>query len=175
LFIKVRIINTLIINKKKSTKFLVLFKLLFVNLRIQIPLFFNYVGKVLNISEAATIAIHSMSLIAKSSNLIGAQEISDITGFPRSHISKVLSQLTKNKYLDSIRGPGGGFKIRGSSEKISLMDIYRLFDGEIQESTNCRMKCESCPFGDCIFGGLAKRFSKEFEDYLNQNSLATIT
>jgi Rrf2 family protein len=131
-------------------------------------------GKVLNISEAATIAIHSMALIAKSSSLLGAQEISDITGFPRSHISKVLSQLTKNRYLDSIRGPGGGFQIRGSSGRISLMDIYRLFDGEIQESTNCRMNCESCPFGDCIFGGLAKRFSREFEDYLQNHSLASI-
>lgn len=131
-------------------------------------------GKVLNISEAATIAIHSMALIAKSSNLIGAQEISDITSFPRSHISKILSQLTKNGYLKSIRGPGGGFEIRRSSNQISLMELYKLFDGEIQESTSCRMPCETCPFADCIFGGLATKFSREFHDYLSNNSLASI-
>jgi len=131
-------------------------------------------GKVLNISEAATIAMQSMALIAKSSNLIGAQEISEITSFPKSHISKVLSHLTKNGYLKSLRGPGGGFEIRRSSKEISLFELYKLFDGEIQEATNCRMQCEFCPFSDCIFGGLAAKFSREFQHYLQNNSLASI-
>jgi len=131
-------------------------------------------SKILNISEAATIAIHSMALIARSTTLVNAQEIAKVTGFSKNHISKVLQQLAKSNMLQSTRGPKGGFILKRQPEEVTLLEIYKLFDGEISESTGCRMQCSFCPFRNCIFGGLAEKFSREFREYLTSKNLSTI-
>ena len=131
-------------------------------------------SKILNISEAATIAIHSMALIARSKNLLNAMEIAEITGFSKNHISKVLQQLVKYNFLNSTRGPKGGFVLKREPQLISLMEIYNVIDGEIENETGCKMHCDNCPFNSCIFGGLSQKFSKEFSEYLSSKNLATV-
>ncbi len=131
-------------------------------------------SKILNISEAATIAIHSMALIARNKELLNAQEIAEVTGFSKNHISKVLQQLVKFNFLNSSRGPKGGFVLKRNPEEISLMEIYRAIEGEIEQGTGCKMLCDSCPFNSCIFGGLSEKFSREFSTYLNEKNLATV-
>lgn len=131
-------------------------------------------SKILNISEAATIAIHSMALIARSNNQINALEIAEVTGFSKNHISKVLQQLVKFNFLNSTRGPKGGFVLKRNPEEISLMEIYRAIEGEIEQGTGCKMHCDNCPFKSCIFGGLSEKFSREFSNYLNEKNLATV-
>mgnify|MGYP001099171526 CR=1 FL=1 len=130
-------------------------------------------SKIFNISEAATIAIHSMGVIARSEQVLNAQQISDITGFSKNHTAKVLQQLVKNNFLRSNRGPKGGFLLNRDPEQVSLMEIYRLIEGDIEESA-CKMHCESCPFRTCIFGGLSEKFSREFKNYLTDKKLATL-
>ncbi len=130
-------------------------------------------SKVLNISEAATIAIHSMGLIARSDKLVGTQEIADITGFSKNHISKILQQLVKNGYLVSTRGPKGGFILSEKAREKSLLDIYNLIEGEIEEYT-CKMQCDNCPFNKCIFGGLEQKFTHEFRDYLKGRKVVSL-
>lgn len=131
-------------------------------------------SKILNISEAATIAIHSMALIARSKELLNAQEIAQVTGFSKNHISKVLQQLVKYNFLNSTRGPKGGFVLKRNPEEVSLMEIYRAIEGDIEQGTGCKMHCENCPFNSCIFGGLSEKFSREFSNYLNEKNLATV-
>ncbi|MFN3556951.1 MAG: RrF2 family transcriptional regulator [Bacteroidales bacterium] len=130
-------------------------------------------SKILNISEAATIALHSMGLIARSDKLVNTQEIADITGFSKNHISKILQQLVRNGYLVSTRGPKGGFLISEKAKKISLMEIYSLIEGELEDNS-CKMQCVSCPFKTCIFGGLEQKFSNEFRNYLMSKKVAEL-
>jgi len=122
-------------------------------------------SKILNISEAATIALHSMGLIARSEKLVNAQEVADITGFSKNHISKILQQLVKNGFLNSTRGPKGGFLISEKAKGSNLMEIYNLIEGELQDNS-CNNHCDNCPFRTCIFGGLEQKFSNEFRNYL---------
>ncbi|TVQ17049.1 MAG: Rrf2 family transcriptional regulator [Bacteroidetes bacterium] len=131
-------------------------------------------SKIFNISEAATIALHSMGLIARSENVINAQEIADVTGFSKNHISKILQQLVKNGYLISTRGPKGGFIVSEKSKNVSLLEIYNLIEGDLEDSTHCKMQCENCPFSSCIFGGLEQKFSNEFRNYLVSKKVAEL-
>ncbi len=130
-------------------------------------------SRIFNISEAATIAIHSMGVIARSEELLNAQQIADITGFSKNHTSKILQQLVKNNFLRSSRGPKGGFLLNRNPNEVSLMEIYRLIEGDIEESA-CKMHCDHCPFKSCIFGGLSEKFSREFKDYLTDKKLSTL-
>jgi Rrf2 family protein len=131
-------------------------------------------SKIFNISEAATIGIHSMALISKNQDGLNAFQIADMTGFSKNHISKILQQLVKNGLLTSTRGPKGGFVLKKNAEEISLLDIYKFIDGDIDEETGCKLSCSNCPFKTCILGGFGQKFSLEFKDYLINMKLSMV-
>ncbi len=130
-------------------------------------------SKIFHISEAASIAIHSMAMISRSNTLLNTKQVAAKTGFSKNHTAKILQQLAKNGFLRSTRGPRGGFVLGKKAEEISLMDIYRIIEGQPEE-TVCRMDCGNCPVDTCIFGGLDARFSGEFKQYMTEKNLAML-
>lgn len=131
-------------------------------------------SKVVHISEAASLAVHSMALIAGSKEMLNANQIADITHSSRNHLAKVMQTLVKNNYLESVRGPKGGFTLKGDAEKITLLEIYELIEGTL-EHTFCGIEDHRCPFVSCVFGGLANQFSIDFINYLKNTTLSKIS
>ncbi len=115
-----------------------------------------------------------MAIIARSKHQLNAQQIADKTGFSKNHIAKILQQLVKNNYLASTRGPKGGFVIKKDPKEITMIEIYQLIEGDLEESSSCKLACEACPFRECIFGGLSEKFSKEFKTYLSEKKIAAL-
>lgn len=130
--------------------------------------------RILNISEATSIAIHSAVAIAQSEHKMNALQIANRTSFSKNHIAKVLQQLVKNGIISSERGPNGGFQLAKKPKDIRLMDVYRVMNGELKPSECCHAKAESCPFGKCVFGGISNKFTQEFKDYLNSKTLSDL-
>ena len=124
----------------------------------------------INISEASTIAIHSLALIANTGRNLNAGRIAEVTKFSRNHLAKVLHILVKHNYLASLRGPNGGFTLKKEAEKISLFEIYELIEGELK-SFECAVTCGDCYFETCIFGNHPQQFSGDFQNYLKNKTL----
>jgi Rrf2 family protein len=133
----------------------------------------NKMSKIVNISEAASIAIHSIILVAKSEVKLNANQIAETLNFSRNHLSKVMHVLAKNGYLSSERGPKGGFMLNKDPKKISLLEIYEVVEG-IVEAFNCVTACAKCPFKTCIFGGLTTKFTEEFTLHLRTTKVADL-
>ena len=129
--------------------------------------------KIINISEATSIAIHSMVAIAGKER-INAFDIAKQTHFSKNHIAKVLQQVGKSGLIKSERGPSGGFSLAKPANEISLLDVYQVMEGNSNEDMCCNEKDKSCPFKECIFGGLTNRFAKEFIDYLKSKKLSDL-
>ena len=131
-------------------------------MRIQILKYINKeMSKIINMSEAASIGIHSILVVAKSEVKLNANQLAEQLKFSKSHLAKVMHILTKNGYLTSERGPKGGFVLNKNPKKISLLEIYEVVEGVI-EDFNCVTACTKCPFRDCIFGGLTTKFTEEY-------------
>jgi len=128
-------------------------------------------SKIINISEAASLALHSLALIAGSKEMINAFDIAERTGFSKNHLSKVLQVLVKNGYINSTRGPKGGFVMRAEPEDISLLEIYELFEGKLQQPV-CSLHNGLCPFKSCVFGGLTGKFTLEFQTHMGHKTIA---
>ena len=144
-------------------------------MRIQIP---NYqytipMSKVVHISEAASLAVHSMALIASNDEMLNVNNIADITKSSRNHLAKVMQILVKNDYLTSTRGPKGGFVLKKDASTIQLLQLYELMEGPI-ETQHCGIESAKCPFTSCVFGNLANRFSEDFINYLKTTNLSDI-
>lgn len=128
----------------------------------------------IQISEAASIALHGMALLARSTGAVSAVEIAKVTGASENHISKVMQRLCKEEMVSSERGPKGGFKLNRKPEEVSLLDIYECIEGKLTEYT-CMLHKQDCIFSQCLFGGLTQKFTNEIKDYLGQKYLSDFT
>jgi Rrf2 family protein len=129
-------------------------------------------SKIVNLSEAASLAIHAMVLIAKSDTHINVNVIAQEMGASRNHLAKVLQQLVKFNYLKSVRGPSGGFVLNSDPSKITLLDIFEAIEGKI-DVPECPLDRQICPFDKCLMGGMVRDVTNQFRDYFGEQTLAT--
>jgi Rrf2 family protein len=127
-------------------------------------------SKIFSMSEAASIAIHGMVLIARAADGINAVKIAEQTGSSRNHISKVLQRLVKHDLLKSMRGPSGGFSLKKNPEEITLLHIYESIEGTLDE-TDCPLANEVCRFDQCVMGNVVNKMTREFKRFLNDQTL----
>ena len=127
-------------------------------------------AKIFSMSDAASIAIHSMVLIARAESGINAVKIAEFTGFSKNHISKVCQRLVKNDLLKSFRGPTGGFTLKRSPEKITLLNIYESIEGTM-EITDCPFENEVCNFDKCLMVNVVNKLAVEFKNFLHKQTL----
>lgn len=57
-------------------------------------------SKIFTLSEAGSIAIHSMVLIARSNDSLNVIKIAELTGSSKHHVAKVLQRLAKEDFLE---------------------------------------------------------------------------
>ncbi len=74
---------------------------------------------------------------------IGIKKISEDLKIPTPFLGKILQILAKNKLLSSTKGPNGGFNLGKPANKITLMDIVKIIDGEEPFDT-CVISLASC-------------------------------
>ncbi len=130
-------------------------------------------GKIVNLTEAAAIAFHSMIIIAQQGKegQINVNHLAEKTGSSRFHISKVMQKLVKDGFLGSHRGPAGGFFLAKPPGEISLLSIYESIEGKL-EVTRCPLNRPICPFNACIFEGVTIKMTRDFRDFISEHTLA---
>jgi len=128
-------------------------------------------AKIVNITEAVSIALHAMILVAKREGQINVNEIADETTSSKFHIAKIMQKLVKDGYLVSHRGPSGGFVLAKDAEEITLLEIYESIEGKIIVA-RCPLGKPTCPFGRCIFDDLTMKMTSDFKNYLAERRLS---
>jgi DNA-binding IscR family transcriptional regulator len=83
-------------------------------------------SKIVNLSEAASIAIHGMILVFKSDKPLNVIQIAERISSSKHHVSKIMQQLVKHGYLGSIRGPAGGFFLKWTHQKLLFWIFMKL-------------------------------------------------
>lgn len=58
-------------------------------------------------------------------------EIAQGTGIPRSFLEQILLQLNNARFLESLKGPQGGYRLRRPPEEIIIGDVIRTVDGAL--------------------------------------------
>jgi len=130
-------------------------------------------SRLVHISEAASLAIHSLALIASSKERINARQIAEILHVSQNHLAKILQVLAKNEYLASNRGPGGGFILKKNASEVSMLEIYQLIEGNV-DCQLCGIAENTCPFITCIFGGKPDKLTNEFVEYLSKTKISDL-
>lgn len=130
---------------------------------------------ILNISEAVSIALHAMTLVAAQEEQVplSVREIAETLNVSEHHLSKVFQRLTKARLVKPHRGPKGGVTLVKDPDKTSLLEVYEVIEGEL-ESNKCLLKTRLCKPGNCIFGDLIGNVNKQVKDYLSKTKLSDL-
>ncbi|MBN1463899.1 MAG: Rrf2 family transcriptional regulator [Paludibacteraceae bacterium] len=128
-------------------------------------------SKIVNLTEAASIGLHSVILIAKAKGSLNVLQLAELISSSKHHVAKILQRLVKENYLISQRGPFGGFELKRDPADITLLNIYEAIEGKI-EISECPVGKLVCPFEKCFINCVTNKMTEEFVNYLNRKTLA---
>ncbi|HNW89617.1 MAG TPA: Rrf2 family transcriptional regulator [Bacteroidales bacterium] len=129
---------------------------------------------IVSISEAASIGIHVIVLIARSkNNNMNVKKLSELTGASKNHIAKVMQRMVKDNFVKSTRGPAGGFILNKSPQDISLLNVYESLEGEMAIS-KCPFDHQICPFDECMMGGIIHKVTDELHEYFRNKKISDL-
>jgi Rrf2 family protein len=131
-------------------------------------------SKIVSISEAASIAIHAMVIIARSGETkVNVIKLAEMTGASRNHIAKVTHHLVKLNFIKSKRGPAGGFVLNKDAADLTLLNIYEAFEGEMS-LPECPFENKICPFHKCLMNGIVHKVTDEIREYFGSQKLSDL-
>ncbi|MCS6243099.1 MAG: Rrf2 family transcriptional regulator [Opitutus sp.] len=126
--------------------------------------------------KTAQTAIAAMSLLAEvydgGKTKLSSQEIAERRGLPQPVVAKVLTILSSLGLVDGTRGPGGGYWLKRTPDKISLLDIVEEF-----ERSDAQIMC---PFGPnwcghgapCPMHDSLLRMDQQWMTYMRETTLS---
>ena len=98
-------------------------------------------------SKTCEYGLRAVIFIAQQSQLknrVGVNSIAKEIGSPQAFTGKILQQLSRNKIIQSVKGPNGGFEIESLRLKnIYLSDIVQILDGD-DLFTGCALGLNKC-------------------------------
>ena len=129
---------------------------------------------VLRISDAASMAMHTLALMSVEPGMIYAtKSVAEKLEVSGAHLAKVLQRLARAGLVESERGPKGGFRLGKPAEDISLLEVYEAIEGPF-EPKDCVMNERTCTGAGCMFGDLLGGMNREFKEYMESKRLAEL-
>lgn len=121
-------------------------------------------------------ALRSLQLAAlKAPDRIKVDDVVRIHGLARPHIVKIVHELGRAGYLETVRGRGGGFRLGRPSETIIVGDVVRLTEGPLELVECFNPERNTCPLiGICKLSRALHAATKAFMSVLDNLTLADI-
>lgn len=115
-----------------------------------------------------------MYLGLKGEQLSTIREIADRYGISKNHLMKVVNELHRRGYIDTLRGKGGGIRLRRPPESLRLGDIIRETEQDLA-LVECFASGNTCRITPActLKGALAEAMGAFFET-LNRYTLADL-
>ncbi len=104
-----------------------------------------------------------MHLGAHPERLATIAEIATLHNISENHLMKVVHQLGKNAYIETVRGKGGGMRLAKPSYQIILGEVIRHTESDFSlvecfsSDSNCRLQ-QSCRLHDILDSALSAMF-----------------
>ena len=120
-------------------------------------------------------AVRALCCIAEQKQeIISADQLVKSLEMPRPFLRKILQTLNKKRLLNSSKGKGGGFALAVSPEKITLIDVIKIFQGPLKLN-ECTFKKKVCPnVKDCLLKKKIDEIEKEVMERLKAITLESL-
>jgi len=109
------------------------------------------------------------------SGLATIEEIADAYDISKNHLMKVVNELAAQGYVETVRGKGGGLRLKTSASEISLGALLRVSEADTalvecfdRESSHC------CIAPACAARDILRQAQDAFYEFLDGYTLADL-
>lgn len=122
-------------------------------------------------------ALRSLQLAAiKAPALVRVDDVAQIHGLSRPHIVKIVHELGKAGYLETVRGRGGGFRLGRPPQDIVVGNVVRLTEGPMDVVECFNREKNTCPLiGICKLSQKVQEATRAFMAVLDDLTIADIS
>ena len=100
-------------------------------------------------------------------------DISERQGISLSYLEQLFSRLRKEKLVDSVRGPGGGYLLGRDAMRIAVGEVIRAVDESV-DATRCHGQAD-CQGGErCLTHSLWQDLSDRISVFLDSITLGEL-
>ena len=125
-------------------------------------------------SKKCEYAIRALTHLAGAAEVCDAREISRDQKVPYPFMAKVLQELQRKGFLNSVKGAGGGFTLAKPPYRIRLIDVLKAIDGD-EILSRCLYGFSRCSdSGPCPLHEDWKSLRGDIESYLRKHTLAQL-
>lgn len=111
---------------------------------------------------------------AADDRLVTIDEMASSYQISRAHLMKVVNSLTRAGYLTAVRGRSGGLKLAKPADEISLGDVVRHTEPDL-DLVECFSSGNQCVInGCCRLPAVLRTALKAFLRELDQHTLASV-
>lgn len=125
-------------------------------------------------SKTCEYAIRALIFVAQKSkdgDKVGIKDIAAGIDSPEYFIAKILQELSRKGFVQSVKGPNGGFFMDEHNLKQSVADIVREIDGD-KLFSNCGLGLKECSeTHPCPIHNDFKHIRKEIKDMLENSKM----
>ena len=114
------------------------------------------------------IAYNSSGLPVQVKDIAHRQEL------PLKFLEQIFHKLKKADFINSVRGPGGGYELTKDPSEITVGDIVKAID-EPLDLVCCVSDTEACGRGEqCVTRPIWQETSKRIKEYLDTVTIADL-
>lgn len=95
-------------------------------------------------SRKTELALEAMKALSNAGRRISGSVLAQEIGTTVQFLPQVLAPLLRAGWIDSERGPGGGYRATVTLDSISLLDLIEVTEGEI-DNGRCVLRDGPCP------------------------------
>ena len=103
-----------------------------------------------------------------NTELVTGQDMAKRIDAPSKFLEQVLLELKKGGLIESKRGSIGGYKLSKTPDRITVGEVVRLIEGDIEPISCVKDRYSNCAdIHRCIFNGIWKKVSKATSDIID--------
>ena len=97
----------------------------------------------MRITQESDYALRILTALAQREEVVDANSLAEETSVTLRFTLKILNKLAKNGFVSSFKGVKGGYKLKLSTDQITLKSVIELIDGPIV-MVRCLESSEVC-------------------------------
>ncbi|SER25386.1 transcriptional regulator, BadM/Rrf2 family [Gracilibacillus ureilyticus] len=127
-------------------------------------------------SKATNYALHTIAYLAllPSGKTIGVKPLAEFQHVSPSYLSKVLTNLVKAGFIESVTGVNGGYKLIKKADEITFLDIIQAIEGT-SSLFHCSLDNSPHDRQNCLIEKAMNEAERKMEEHLSSVTIEQIT
>ena len=131
----------------------------------------------MRITQESDYALRILTALAERDTVVDANSLAEETFVTLRFTLKILNKLVKNGFVSSYKGVKGGYKLKRSTDRITLKSVIELIDGPIV-MVRCLESSEVCTLNHdktlCAYHHIFNTISSEVARKLDGITIADV-